>query len=322
MSINTVKIDPSTSIDVTFAIASYNSIRYLKDAVRSALDQKGLCVEVIIVDDGSNDGSLELARNLSETDHRVRVLRTKKNGGPAAARNLALKEMRGNWYAVIDSDDLITPDRSQKLIQTANLCKADIVSDNLEVFGDGISNFAMFRRIPPHSQVEITLNQYFKKSRLFSKTPSYGFLKPMIRKEVIEREKLRYNEDLRIGEDDELIVRLLAKGYRYFLTGHTMYQYRKHSTSISHRLSLENAEKMLRVEAHIQEKIGSKLSSSKAYTSRLRSIQRGVHFVRSVEHLKSGKVIKASRTIASMPTSLLLYKMPLSAFFKRLVSLG
>ena len=100
--------------DVSFLVASYNSAAYLAAATASALAQRDVAIEVVIVDDGSSDGSRELAAALAARDGRVLCLGTPVNRGPAGARNLALAAARGRWLAVLDSDDLIDPDRSRR----------------------------------------------------------------------------------------------------------------------------------------------------------------------------------------------------------------
>src|SRR5690606_20291257 len=117
--------------------ASYNSRAYLVEAVESALAQEGITAEVLIVDDGSSDGSDGLARERAESDPRIRMLSTPRKLGPGGARNIALKEMRGRWFAVLDSDDLLLPGRSRRLLEQAEASGADLVADDLIVFGNG-----------------------------------------------------------------------------------------------------------------------------------------------------------------------------------------
>lgn len=305
------------AIDVSFAVASYNSSEFLEEAVLSALSQNEVSVEVIIVDDGSSDGSKALALKLAKADDRVKVLCTEKNSGPAGARNLALRTMRGKWYAVLDSDDLIKPERSARLIKIAEVQKADLIADDLEIFGEGVINTRLFGNSIGPEPFIVSIEQYFRKSRLFSKKPGYGFLKPMIKREVLLSGNLSYDESLRVGEDDELIIRLLAAGNRYLLHNQAMYLYRKHTQSISHRLSVENAQKMLLTEAKVQKLIGPRIASGKEYQARLRSIKRGLAFVSSVEYLKKKQVLEALRIVLANPSSIFLYKMPLHAWIKK-----
>lgn len=87
----------------------YNHAAYLEQAVRSVLDQTCGDWELIIVDDGSTDGSGELADRLADTDGRIRVIH-QANAGPSAARNAALAVARGPWLTYLDSDDLLLSD--------------------------------------------------------------------------------------------------------------------------------------------------------------------------------------------------------------------
>ena len=121
---------------VSVITANYNGARHLAAAVRSVLQQTLCSLELIIADDASTDDSLAVIACAAAGDPRVRVLKTCQNGGPGAARNRALKAARGRYIAVFDSDDLMAPDRLEKLVARARVDHADIVVDNLLVFQD------------------------------------------------------------------------------------------------------------------------------------------------------------------------------------------
>jgi len=310
-------VSTENRVDVTFAIACYNSEAFLEEAVLSALNQADVSVEVIIVDDGSSDNSLMIANRLASEDPRIKILSTSHNSGPGGARNLALAAMQGDWYAVLDSDDVLELDRSRMLIDAANVNDADMISDDLVIFGEGLEHsylLGMERTAGP-----LELDAYFRNSQLFSSRPNFGFLKPMIRREVVQREKLRYDPRIRIGEDDELVVRLLAKGYRYFLVSDAMYKYRKHGSSISHRLSVKNARKMLETESNIQTLIGKDAASSETYLKRLASVKNAVAFVESVDQIKTKHLVGCVKTLLHRPAAILLYRMPIIAAFERII---
>lgn len=92
---------------VSVIVPAFNREGFLADAVRSALRQTYSHLEVIVVDDGSTDGTYEVARTLAGADGRVRVVR-KPNGGPASARNAGLNEATGEYVSFLDSDDVYT----------------------------------------------------------------------------------------------------------------------------------------------------------------------------------------------------------------------
>ncbi|MEM7701066.1 MAG: glycosyltransferase family 2 protein [Pseudomonadota bacterium] len=313
---------PSTALQapqISFAVACYNAQPYLREAVESALNQRELDVEVLIVDDGSSDDSLAEAREMAASDPRVRVFQTPQNGGPAAARNIAMDEMRGEWFAVLDSDDWIDPDRSIRLLEIAAREGADMIADNLTVFGEGIETHPFLSDSEVVAGRRIELGEYFSRSQLFSDKAAFGFLKPMIHRTALENPKVRYNEALRIAEDDELIVRLLNAGKRYYLAPMAHYQYRKHAGSISHRLSVDHATRMMEAERHVRDLIGPERAATPEYSARYASIERGLAFVTSIEHLKHRRVVPAITTILKHPLAALHYRMPIEAKLKRLV---
>jgi len=91
---------------VSILIPLYNSVEYISDTLRSALDQTYQNTEIIVIDDGSTDGSLEAASKFQEDG--VRIF-TQTNQGASAARNHALRKSTGNLIQYLDGDDLLSP---------------------------------------------------------------------------------------------------------------------------------------------------------------------------------------------------------------------
>lgn len=94
----------------------YNAEKTLKNSVESVLSQSYPDIELILIDDGSRDRSLDLCRAIAQADRRVRVL-SQKNAGPAAARNAALATLRGEYVMFADSDDLLAPDACRRMVE-------------------------------------------------------------------------------------------------------------------------------------------------------------------------------------------------------------
>jgi glycosyltransferase involved in cell wall biosynthesis len=93
---------------VSVIVPAYNAASFLSETVQSALAQTFADFEVLISDDGSTDGTFELAQQWSRTDPRVRSI-TGPNGGTASARNRAMELARGSFFALLDSDDVWFP---------------------------------------------------------------------------------------------------------------------------------------------------------------------------------------------------------------------
>jgi glycosyltransferase involved in cell wall biosynthesis len=122
---------------VSVVTPAYNAARYLPETVGSVLAQTVADLELLLVDDGSTDDTLTVARRLAAHDRRVHVM-AKANGGPAAARNTALRAARGEFIALLDSDDVFRPQYLEKQIAvlTANP-DASIVTGNAINRGGG-----------------------------------------------------------------------------------------------------------------------------------------------------------------------------------------
>lgn len=304
-------------MDVTFAIASYNSREYLEECVNSALAQADVTCEVLIVDDGSSDGSDALAESLAEADERVRFFRTPSNRGPGGARNIALENMRGDWYAVLDSDDLLVPERSARLITAAKDNQADMVADDLLLFGEGMKTTA-FLENSSLPDTMLTLEAYFRDSAMYGSSPNPGFLKPMIARTLIERTGIRYDESLRVAEDDDLVIRLLMAGARYYLSPHAGYRYRKHAQSISHRLSPKHAAAMGKRATMLENEVRAAGLNSAAFQNRQKAMRQAVAFTQAIENLKQGRPFAALGQVLREPGSAKHFSMPIKARLTRL----
>lgn len=112
---------------VSFVIPAYNAQKYLADAVHSCLKQTIKQVEVIVVDDGSTDGTRELIQWFAKEDSRVRPLFLDANMGRSAARNLGNKLALSPFIFVLDADDMCTKNRVRDTIAVFELKKADVV---------------------------------------------------------------------------------------------------------------------------------------------------------------------------------------------------
>lgn len=203
---NALVMTASTAI----LIAAYNAEATLERAVRSALAQPE-AAEVCIIDDASNDGTLALARTLANSDPRVIVLSSEVNAGPASARNRGIAATSAAWITVLDADDYMMPGRLALLHAIAGEC--DFLADKL-IRSDGAAPKLESTHLHPQplSFTRFVLGNASERSGLH-----LGFIKPLFRREFVEAHRLRYREDMRLGEDYELYARALALGARFSL---------------------------------------------------------------------------------------------------------
>lgn len=118
---------------LTVVVPFYDVEAFLAEAVASLRAQTYERLEVILVDDGSTDGSLALARSLTADDPRFMVLEV-PHGGQGAARNVALARARGEYVTFMDADDIVPPDAYAAMVATLEASGSDMVLGNVERF--------------------------------------------------------------------------------------------------------------------------------------------------------------------------------------------
>lgn len=301
---------------VSIIVANFNGERFLADALTTARSQTLRAIEIIVVDDASSDRSVEIARRIASEDERIRVIARSTRSGPGAARNDGLAVARGEWIAILDSDDMMHPSRLEDLVRAAANAGADICADDLLVFGEGLTPQRHLSRRQQRLDW-ITTADFV--DRIHSHEPPLGYLKPVIRTAFLRSHGLRYEPNLQIGEDYDLIMRLLAKGARFRLLNTIGYFYRKHASSISHRLANDNLERMLEADERLLPLFAKGAHDvERAFASRRASIMRALAFSNIVSAIKARKWGEAAMLALRKPGAIPLLAMPVAARLQRL----
>jgi succinoglycan biosynthesis protein ExoO len=313
------KNDGQAVIDVSVIIANYNGEKFIADAIRSACRQTIRGIEIIVSDDASTDSSVRIVEGLIAEDDRIRLVRSDVNGGPAAARNRALDIARGKWISVLDGDDLMHPGRLQSLIEEATKNQADIVADDLLLFDTGrqASPQTLFSGRWARTPQWVSPEEYVLTNNPYGRGPALGYLKPMIRSSTITQHKIRYDERLTIAEDYDFVFRLLMAGAKFRTLPQIGYFYRRHSGSVSHRLSSDALQRIADSEAEWAKR-WPQASLQGALRARERSIRRAISFDRLVRSVKAGRMADAVRVAVAAPAAALLMYLPAWQFIKRL----
>ena len=102
---------------ITVIMPAYNAEQFIEAAIRSVMAQTVTDWELLVIDDGSRDGSCAVVEMLAAQDPRVRLLRNEQNMGVANTRNRGLSLCRGQFAAFLDSDDIWLPDKLEKQLQ-------------------------------------------------------------------------------------------------------------------------------------------------------------------------------------------------------------
>jgi succinoglycan biosynthesis protein ExoU len=203
-----------TATNVCVIIAAKNAADTIGMAVASAL-REGQVAEVVIVDDGSTDGTGDAALKADDKSGRLKISRFEQNRGPAAARNHAIEISAAPLISILDADDFFFPGRFQAMLDADDW---DFVADNI-AFVDADAVSGAHERLehfaPSPRFLDLVGFVEGNISKRGVRRGEIGFLKPLMRRSFLDEHGLRYNETLRLGEDYDLYARALAKGARY-----------------------------------------------------------------------------------------------------------
>lgn len=217
---------------VSVVIPVYNSAPTLERAVTSALAQTLVSLELLMVNDGSRDHSLALARRLAAGDPRARVINLPENCGKAHAMNRAIAEAAGEWIAMLDADDWYEPERLATLTAAASRHGVALAADN-QRFHDAGAGAAVGTAFPVESGERELDREIFAAGSDPYADFNYGMLKPVIRADFIRATGLTYRENVRLSEDFLYLVEFFAAGGRGVLAARPLYNWTQPFGSLS-----------------------------------------------------------------------------------------
>lgn len=128
--------------EISVIVPCHNSMPYIQEAFQSLVDQSFEDFEIIFVDDGSSDGTLEFIQGSALRCSFVSFLQNPVQGA-GGSRNLGLQHAKGNYILFLDSDDVFSPDLLQKLYLTAVKTSSDVIICEYESFIDGTNKFKL-----------------------------------------------------------------------------------------------------------------------------------------------------------------------------------
>lgn len=156
---------------ISIIVPVYNIMDCLPRCVKSVRCQTYSNLEILLVDDGSNDGTEKLVDRLAESDSRIRVFH-KVNGGSSSARNLGIREARGKYIGFVDSDDFIEPQMYGKLMECIHQEKvriAQVSRDETDERGNRLPDVC----IPPEKAYVCPAETFFRELLLHRGDCSY-----------------------------------------------------------------------------------------------------------------------------------------------------
>jgi len=205
---------------ISIIMPVYNGEKFLKKSIKSVSKQTLKDIELICVDDGSTDKSLEILEKQQKKHEFIKIL-TQKNQGSGSARNYGIDEAEGEYIAFIDADDIfVDPDALEKMYELANLHDADMVCANLKELlpnGDLIYNS------------NYTKNNYYEFKKTEKIPPKdYGvpwaFYKNIYKKTFLDENNIRFKDLIR-GQDPVFLAEVLVNVSEIYGIPKVLYAY-------------------------------------------------------------------------------------------------
>ena len=218
-----LKMDPLVSV----ITPAYNSVKFIRETVDSVLNQTYPAIEYIVVDDGSQDGTYEILRQY-DSEKKITVLTHEEhcNKGQSAALNLGLESCQGEYIVILDSDDLLHPEKVSKQVEFLenNPEVGMVYGQAMAISEDGRELFPIPRddHIEPGDPNRLLLDCYMA-------LPGGA----MVRRSVYDCVGF-FEEGFRASKDHDMAVRIAEAAPFAFMRG-TVFYYRKHGASISNQ---------------------------------------------------------------------------------------
>lgn len=208
------------AILVSVIMPVYNSEKYLALAIESILHQTYTNMELIIIDDCSNDDSLEIAKNYQMEDDRIKIVSNPRNRKQAFCRNMGIELSRGDYIAFLDSDDIANENRIQIQLEYLENNSDCVGCGGYGEYIDKNGNLSGQYIMPP-------IDYEFIKAEAFFGDNPFIQSSMMLRKDILNKYNLRYNELFGgIAEDYEFWLQILKHNLKLINIGKLLVYYR------------------------------------------------------------------------------------------------
>lgn len=208
---------------ITIIVPVYNIKDYLRSCIDSVLEQTYIHFELILVNDGSNDGSGEVCESYVAYDDRVCVIH-RENRGVSAARNAGIDIARGEYVTFIDGDDIVAPKYIEHLYDQIKHDNADIAASWYTAFGD---------YMPPNKEIQSSSASLGRDDALRYLLYQQGIVSApyskLFKKKVLRN--VRYREDIGVAEDLDMTFRAILESHKISVSKHEEYYYRQRQGS-------------------------------------------------------------------------------------------
>ena len=229
---------------VSVIIPVYNVEKYLRQCLESVCSQTYSDLEIMLVNDGSTDGSAAICKEFAENDKRIKYIE-KENGGLVSAWKCGVKNSTGELIAFVDSDDYVTPDYIKGMVNAFAHCPDAlfVAANAMRYTGNGNVTFLRLNNV---EKGVIEFDEKVLCNLLFDKK-GFGNTRwsKLIKREAVQNILEYCDENVSFGEDQMFIAAIVLQGGKAYLIENADYVYRRNSYSITQGLKRNIFDKFL-----------------------------------------------------------------------------
>jgi succinoglycan biosynthesis protein ExoO len=301
--------------EVSIITATLNGANSIGKAIETAQDQTVRDIEIVVVDDGSTDGTLDLVTAMAAKDTRIKCVHLPQNLGIGGARNVALVHATGEWVAILDDDDRYEPNRLEVLLKAARDTKADLVADNLKNYDHALQRVIFQTNFGRKNQVALLTAKTFFDGDNPMQRHLMGGIKPLIRRKFLTDRNIVYVRTLPVSEDFQFVAEALLQGARAYIVPGAYYIFANRFSPSTRKISPSSRSNatdvfdlLVRGCNDLLQKYGSTMDpeTRRSLLYRRWILERAVMYKDMRAALRRGQLFKATRLVIAQPVILLL----------------
>ena len=217
---------------VSVIVPVYQAEKYIERCVNSLIHQTYHNLEIILIDDGSKDNSFNICKRLAEDDTRIKVFHN-ENQGVASTRNQGLDYAGGQYIYFLDSDDWIVKDAISEMVAALKMYESDLCICGFNIFFDDKSMKEFYPDIDGLFDKNDFMIWYFW--ILYEKTILFNIGTKLYKRNIIEKNNLRFCTDMTVYEDIRFCLEYMEKCQKLYVCNKPYYYYfQGNNKSVTH----------------------------------------------------------------------------------------
>lgn len=209
---------------ISIIVPVYNTEKYLEKCINSICQQTYKEIEILLINDGSNDSSFEICRKFEKRDSRIKLI-NKSNTGVADTRNIGIENATGKYIMFVDSDDWIEKNTVEIIMKKIN---------NFDLLIFGINKRYKNKFVEMRTKNE-KINQIDCTKKVINNSEISGYVwNKVFKNSVIKQNQLQFNDKLSMCEDLDFTINFLNKIDNVIIIDDTLYNYRMRKNGLTH----------------------------------------------------------------------------------------